>query len=79
MNDQQFAQLQQLVKIGEEINFDYNDEEYWISHTPDGLCHLTRVTDSFTQTFNNVDSLFNNAKLKNKNLNLLYPYIQWMY
>ncbi|MFB1051812.1 hypothetical protein [Paraliobacillus sp. JSM ZJ581] len=79
MNDQQFLQLQELVKIGEEINFDFDDVEYWISHTSDGLCHLTRVSDSYTQTFDSVDSLFNNAKLDNKNLNLIYPNIPWMY
>ncbi len=79
MNYKQFLHIKDLVRIGEEINFDYNGEEYWISHTPEGRCHLTRVSDSYTQTFNDVEALFNNAKIDNNIIGTIYPDIPWEY
>ncbi|GAA5416681.1 hypothetical protein Pryu01_01719 [Paraliobacillus ryukyuensis] len=76
MTKQEFDKLKNLIAIGEEINFDYNSQEYWISQTP-GEYHLTRVSDSYSQTFKTVDNLFNNATLNGEYLKDVYSEITW--
>lgn len=78
MNHQQYIHLQKMITIGEEINFQYKTDEYWISSTPDKKYHLTRVRDSNTQTFSNSETLFKKAKIDGKSFDEIYLDIPWV-
>lgn len=77
MSEQEYLDLKKSITVGEELSFYYKGNEYWFSHTPDGKCHFTRSNDSYTQTFNNVHELFNNAKINGQYLKMIYPNIEW--
>ncbi len=51
--------------MGEEFQFFLHDESYWISQNSNGF-YLTRETDSFSQSFNTADELFQNGKIDGK-------------
>lgn len=77
MTHQQYLDLQKLIDIGEELNFKYKGNEYWISNTPDNKHHLTRVSDAYTQTFDNPKTLFKKGKIDGHHFGDIYHDISW--
>lgn len=71
-----FKELQERVEHGEEFNFYYNHDEYWISQNSNGY-YLTRVKGSLTQTFDTVKTLFENGTIEGKRLAEIYQDIDW--
>ncbi|OCA89314.1 hypothetical protein [Pseudobacillus wudalianchiensis] len=72
----EFMELQERVDWGEEFNFDYKEEEYWISQNTDGY-YLTRSRDSSTQEFDTSKDLFEKGKIDGKYLSEIYKDIEW--
>lgn len=70
-----YKEFMVMVERGMEYNFYINDEEYWISHNPDGY-YVTRVKDSYTKAFKTSDELFKNARINEKTILELWSIIQ---
>jgi len=71
----EFEEFKSLVKCGVEYNFDIENTEYWISHNNEGY-YLTRVKDTYTQSFKTSEELFEKAKIGNNSLEKLWPQIK---
>lgn len=72
----EFEELQERVAQGEEFNFYYNNNEFWISHSSNSY-HLTRVQGSLTQTFDSAKALFAYGTIEGKALSEIYVDIEW--
>lgn len=75
MKYKEYLELQDNVKIGEEIALYYENEEYWISRSQDGQFLLTRSKDSNTQFFNTADELFKKGTIEGHFLGDIYEKI----
>lgn len=71
MSLEEYIELQKKISIGEEISFIYKGDRYWISQDLKKY-YLSRVKDSFTQDFNSIDELFENATIDGKTLSSIY-------
>jgi hypothetical protein len=76
MTKDEFKEFQERVAWGEEFNFYYQNEEYWISQNPDGY-YLTRVKGSLTQEFDTPELLFKNGTIEGRLLSEIYIDIEW--
>ncbi|WP_410771301.1 hypothetical protein [Fontibacillus sp. BL9] len=63
----EYVELVQRVEWGEEFQFYYQNEEYWISTNKEGY-YLTRGKDSYTQSFRTAEELFNEGQIDGKTL-----------
>lgn len=57
-----YNEFKERVKMGEEFQFYYLDESYWISNNKNGF-YLTREKDSFIQSYATAENLFDQAKI----------------
>ncbi|MDA1475400.1 hypothetical protein [Bacillus changyiensis] len=64
MNIEEFKER---IEMGEEFQFYYLDESYWISQNEKGL-YLTRESDNNSQSFRTTDELFERAEIAKKKL-----------
>ncbi len=67
MTEKEYLEFKNTIAMGDELNFYYKNDEYWISHNP-GKSYLSRTRDSYTQEFNGYEELFkksNNRQHKN--------------
>ncbi len=71
-----YEEIKERVQMGEEFQFYYKEESYWISHNGSEY-HLTRVRDSCTQTFNTCIELFENATIDSKNLKYIWNELEF--
>ncbi|QOS80853.1 hypothetical protein JNUCC31_08265 [Paenibacillus sp. JNUCC31] len=62
-----FEEMKQRVEMGEEFQFYYKLDSYWISHNQAGF-YLTRVKDSYSQFFKTSNELFKDAQIEGKKL-----------
>jgi hypothetical protein len=69
-----YDDLIERVEWGEEFNFEYENEQYWVSQNNDGY-YLTRVNDSSTQEFKTAKDLFINGRIDNKSMFELWELI----
>jgi hypothetical protein len=76
MTKNEFEEFQERIGWGEEFNFYYKDEEYWISQNLDGY-YLTKGKGSFTQGFNTIEQLFQKGTIQGKLLSEIYEEIDW--
>ncbi len=76
MTQDDFKEFQERIGWGEELNFYYKNEEYWISRNLNG-CHLTKVKGSITQTFVTSEELFQKGRIEGKFLTDIYEDIDW--
>jgi hypothetical protein len=76
MTEGEFKEFQKRIGWGEEFNFYYKDEEYWISQNPNRF-HLTKVKGAITQTFETADQLFQNGRIMGNLLKEIYEEIDW--
>ena len=53
--------------MGDELNFYYKNDEYWISHIQD-KSFLSRTKDSYTQEFCGHKELFEHATIESKKI-----------
>ncbi|KAA6452079.1 hypothetical protein C6W27_01745 [Bacillus paralicheniformis] len=60
--------------MGEEFQFYYLDESYWISQNDEGL-YLTRERDSNSQSFKTTDELFEKGTIDNKKIKEIWDKI----
>ncbi|WP_397538899.1 hypothetical protein [Rummeliibacillus pycnus] len=67
MDEKVWKEFKEAIEEGQELAFDYKDEEWWISRVPEEKSFLlTRSRDSFTQAFKTSDELFNNGIIYEK-------------
>ncbi|MGY3779295.1 hypothetical protein [Isobaculum melis] len=71
-----YEELVKTLAYGEEYNFYYNNEEYWISKNKEGN-YLTKVIDGTTQSFANSDELLEKAKIDGKTIKELWHVIKY--
>ncbi|MCQ6282800.1 hypothetical protein [Bacillus sp. EB600] len=76
MTKDEFEEFQERIAWGEEFNFYYQNEEYWVSQNQDGY-YLTRVKGSFTQEFKTPELLFKNGTIQGKLLSEIFMDIEW--
>ena len=62
-----YNDFMEIVAMGEEFDFIFEGEQYWISHNHDGY-YLSRCSDSYTQEFKTSDDLFRNARVNGKSI-----------
>lgn len=62
-----YEEIKERVGWGEEFQFCYNNEEYWISQN-NPKRYLTRVRGSVTQEFQTTEELFENGRVEGKTL-----------
>ena len=72
MKYKEYLELQDNVKIGEEIALYYENEEYWISRSQDGQFLLPRSKDSDTQFFITADELFEKGTIDGHSFRDIY-------
>lgn len=72
MKYKEYLELQDNVKIGEEIALYYENEEYWISRSQDGQFLLTRSKDSNTQFFITANELFEKGTIDGHSFRDIY-------
>jgi len=70
-----YEELKQRVAMGEEFQFYYRDESFWISRNKDGY-YLTRVRDSYSQSFKTSNELFENGRIDEKSIQELWREIE---
>jgi len=47
MTEKEYLEFKNLISMGDELNFYYKNDEYWISHIQD-KSFLSRTKDSYT-------------------------------
>lgn len=62
-----YAELVQRVRWGEEFQFYFQNEEYWISTNKEGY-YLTRGKDGYTQSFQTAEELFRQGQINGKTI-----------
>ncbi|WP_079710408.1 hypothetical protein [Paraliobacillus ryukyuensis] len=58
----EYEELKQRVAMGEEFQFYYRNQSFWISRNQDGY-YLTRVRDSYSQSFKTSNELFEDGRI----------------
>ncbi|GEL06234.1 MULTISPECIES: hypothetical protein [Rummeliibacillus] len=59
MDENVWKEFKEAIEEGQELSFDYKNEEWWISRVPEEKSFLlTRSKDSFTQAFHSAEELF---------------------
>ncbi|WP_153733150.1 hypothetical protein [Sporosarcina obsidiansis] len=76
MTVNEYEEFQKLIGMGEELNFYYRGDEYWISHTP-GKSYLTRSEDSYSQEFSSHEQLFERGMIDRIHLYDLLNELVW--
>ncbi|MCY9517151.1 hypothetical protein [Paenibacillus apiarius] len=71
----EYAELVQRVRWGEEFQFYYKNEEYWISTNEEGY-YLTRGMDSYTQSFQSAEGLFKEGQIDGKTILEIWDLIE---
>lgn len=66
-----YEELKQRVSMGEEFQFYYQGESYWISRNQEGF-YLTRVRDSNSQAFKTSSELFESGRIEGKTILALW-------
>lgn len=61
---------------GEEFNFSYQNEKYWISQNLEDF-YKTKVNGSITQEFNTSEQFFMNGTIEGILLSEIYMGIEW--
>lgn len=79
MDKQGWQNFQEMIDEGQEISFDFNGEEWWISrlHDEEISFFLTRSKDSYTQGFRSADELYKNGMMDGKPFIERVPEIDW--
>ncbi|MFP7170750.1 hypothetical protein [Terribacillus halophilus] len=72
MNIEEFKQR---VAMGEEFQFYYKNESYWISRNKEGF-YLTRVQDSYSQSFKTSEELFREGRIEKKTFHEIWDEIE---
>lgn len=72
MTEKEYLEFKNLISMGDELNFYYKNDEYWISHNQ-GKSFLSRTRDSYTQEFCGHEELFENATIEGNKISELYP------
>jgi hypothetical protein len=62
-----FKEFKERVEMGEEFQFYYLNESYWISQNHEGF-YLTREKDGYSQSFSSAEELFENAKINDRKI-----------
>ncbi len=70
-----YGELKQRVAMGEEFQFYYRNESFWISRNKDGY-YLTRVKDSYFQSFKTPNELFEDERIDGKSIQELWGEIE---
>jgi hypothetical protein len=73
-NTLDYQELVTRVNSGEEFQFYYQSESYWISKNKDGY-YLTRVSDSFSQSFLTSEELFEKGQIDGHKISELWSEI----
>ncbi|MCE5170974.1 hypothetical protein LQV63_16850 [Paenibacillus profundus] len=71
----EYSELVQRVGWGEEFQFYYQNEEYWISTNKEGY-YLTRGKDSFTQSFQTAEELFKEGRIDGETILELWGLVE---
>ncbi|ACK40635.1 hypothetical protein ACULZG_000130 [Listeria monocytogenes] len=61
----EYEQMADSLAYGEEYNFYYKNEEYWLSKNQEGH-YLTKVSDGETQEFRTSEDLLGTARINGK-------------
>ncbi|MFJ8088794.1 hypothetical protein ACIQ7N_11380 [Lysinibacillus sp. NPDC095746] len=72
MGEKEYLEFKKLISMGDELNFYYKEDEYWISHSLE-KSFLSRTKDSYTQEFNGYNELFENATIEGIGISKIYP------
>ncbi|MDG5471413.1 hypothetical protein P6709_06615 [Jeotgalibacillus sp. ET6] len=70
-----YEELKQRAAMGEEFQFYYRNQSYWISRNSDGY-YLTRVRDHYSQSFKTSNELFANGQIDGKSILELWKEIE---
>lgn len=71
MDEATWKAVQAAIDEGQELSFDYNGDEWWISRVNEEKSFLlTRSSDSYTQRFETAEALYENGLIDGK------PFIQ---
>jgi hypothetical protein len=71
-----YEELIDRVARGEEFEFCYNNEHYWINQNKEGR-YLSRCRDGYTQAFKTAVDLFNESRIEGKSLLEIWDSILW--
>ncbi|MBC2062848.1 hypothetical protein IBB80_04245 [Listeria marthii] len=71
----EYEQLADGLAYGEEYNFYYQNEEYWLSKNQEGH-YLTKVSDGETKEFKTSEELLEKAKINGKSIIEIWKDIQ---
>ena len=72
MTEKEYLEFKNLISMGDELNFYYKNDEYWISHIQD-KSFLSRTKDFYTQEFCGHKELFEHATIESKKTSEVYP------
>lgn len=70
-----YKEFRERVELGEEFQFYFQEESYWISQNADGY-YLTRVKDGDSQSFTSANDLFEKGTIEGKTLFELWEQIE---
>lgn len=71
MDESTWKAVQAAIDEGQELSFDYNGDEWWISRVNEEKSFLlTRSSDGYTQRFETAEALYENGLIDDK------PFIQ---
>ncbi|MCA0993405.1 hypothetical protein [Pseudalkalibacillus hwajinpoensis] len=76
MTKYQCKEFQNGIQIGEEYNFYYGKDEYWISQNEERF-YLTKVQGAVTQEFSTASQLFAEGKVDGRCISDIYEDIEW--
>lgn len=76
MTEKEYLEFKDIIAMGDEPNFYYKNDEYWISHNP-GKSYLSRTRDQYTQEFSGYEELFEKATIEGIKLSEIYPKLKW--
>jgi len=76
MTEKEYLEFKSRIAMGDELNFYYKDDEYWISHNP-GKSYLSRTKDHYSQEFNGHKELFEKATIEGMRISKIYPKLKW--
>jgi len=76
MTEKEYVEFKSIIAMGDELNFYYKGDEYWISHNP-GKSYLSRTKDHYSQEFNGYKELFEKATIEGIKISEIYPKLKW--
>ncbi|MFJ5766823.1 hypothetical protein ACIP9C_15845 [Lysinibacillus sp. NPDC093210] len=76
MTEKEYLEFKSIIAMGEELNFYYNNDEYWISHNH-GKSYLSRTRDQYSQEFSGYEELFENATIEGIKFSEIYLKLIW--